>query len=131
MNKPSFLLAWSAAAGAMDTATGLLLIVSPAWVLQRIGISVPTESLVFMGWIGTFVLSVGLSYGFALVRPRYGEPVWWLTSLVRISVALYVLLHVWNGSLATRWLLVAGTDAAVALVQCILLRAGWWKEAAS
>lgn len=128
MNKPNFLKLWSAGVGAMDAVTGFLLIFAPLFTLRLLGITLPPVDAVWIGWIGVFVMSVGGGYGLAIVRARYGEPVWMFTSLVRVAVAVYVTAHVLDGSLETRWILVAIADAAVAIVQCMILRAGWWKE---
>jgi hypothetical protein len=129
MNKPTILRFWSAAVGAMDTVTGLLLVVSPETVLRLLKIEPPaTEALVFLSWIGVFVMAVGLSYGLALGRRGRGEAVWIFTALVRILVAMFLTFRILDGSLAKAWFAVAFADAAVALVQGFILRAGWWKE---
>lgn len=134
MNPTRFLRLWSAAAGAMDAATGLLLIGAPIWVLRVLGIATPSpDALVYLGWIGVFVLAVGLSYGFAAAprtNPARGETVWILTALVRTLVAAFVTVQVARGVLAPAWLLVAAADAAVAGLQWAILRVGWWKEVA-
>lgn len=131
MNKNQFLKVWSVAVGAMDAVTGLLLIFAPALVLGLLGIAPPSaDALVFLSWMGVFVCGVGLSYGLALgSRPR-GEAVWMFTAMIRLLVALFVALRVFNGSLAPAWALVGISDAAVALVQIAVLRAGWWKGGA-
>ena len=128
MNKPTFLRLWSATVGAMDAVTGLLLIFAPLFTLRLLGITPPSSDAVFISWIGVFVMSVGLSYGLALVHSRYGEPVWMFTALVRLAVAVFVTAHVLDGSLETRWILVGIADAAVAILQYLILRAGWWRE---
>lgn len=128
MNKTVFLKLWSAGVGAMDTVTGLLLILAPVPTLRLLGIELPPADAVWIGWIGVFVMSIGLSYGLAVSRPTHGEPVWMFTSLVRAAVAVFVTAHVVGGSLEARWILVAITDAAVAVVQWMILRAAWWKE---
>jgi hypothetical protein len=129
MNKPKILKAWSAAVGAMDAVTGLLLVVSPATVLKLLDITPPSaESLVFLSWIGVFVMGVGLSYGLALGRRGRGEAVWMFTAMVRILVATFLTFRILDGSLPKAWFVVAFADASVALVQGFALRAGWWKE---
>lgn len=129
MKKSSLLKLWSAGVGAMDAVTGLLLIFAPAFTLRLLGISYPSpDATVFLGWIGVFVMSVGLSYGLAVVRSSYGAPVWIFTSLVRAAVAVFVTARVLDGSLEARWIMVALTDASVACAQIFILRAGWWKE---
>lgn len=129
MNKPTFLKLWSAGVGAMDAVTGLLLIFAPISTLRLLGVTPSSaDAEVFLGWIGVFVMSVGLSYGLAVFRASHGVPVWMFTSLVRLAVAVYVAVHVLGGSMETRWILVAVTDAAVAGIQIMILCAGWWRE---
>lgn len=132
MKRTSLLKLWSAGVGAMDAVTGLLLIFAPMFTLRLLGISAPVpEVTVFLGWIGVFVMSVGLSYGLALARASYGAPVWIFTSLVRAAVAVFVTARILDGSLEARWIVVAIADAAVACAQILILRAGWWKEVPS
>lgn len=129
MNKTNILKFWSAAVGSMDAVTGLLLVFSPLLVLRLLGISAPSaEAVVFLSWIGVFVLAVGLSYGFALGRRSRGETVWMFTSLARLLVAVFLAFRILDGSLAKAWMVVAFSDASVAVVQLLVLRAGWWKE---
>lgn len=132
MNKSRFLKLWSLAMGGMDAATGLLLIVAPGMVLRLLSIPPPLpESLVFLSWIGVFVMAVGLSYGWALSGSRAaGETVWRSTALVRMLVAVFLAMQITRGSLHPMWAIVAASDAAVAIVQIIILRRGWWREEA-
>jgi hypothetical protein len=129
MNKPKILKVWSLAVGGMDAVTGLLLIVSPETVLRLLGIVPPAdEALVFVSWIGVFVMAVGLSYGLALGRRGRGEAVWMFTALVRTMVAVFLVSRILGGSLEKEWIIVALADAAVAVAQGFMLRAGWWRE---
>jgi hypothetical protein len=129
MNKRLILNFWSVSVGAMDAVTGLLLVIRPRTVLGLLEITPPApEALVFVSWIGVFVMAVGLSYSLALGRRARGETVWIFTALVRILVAGFLTFRILDGSLPTNWVMVAGADAAVAITQLILLRAGWWKE---
>lgn len=110
----------------MDAATGVLLVVCPAWVISVLGIGgVAPESLVFLKWIGVFVGAVGFSYGWALRGE--GVMVWRFTALVRGMVAVFVTASIVDGSLAPAWAGVAVTDAVVAVVQVLGLRKGWWR----
>lgn len=130
MNKRKFLVSWSVVVGSMDALTGLLLVVFPAWVLQCLRIAPPApDALVFLSWIGVFVGGVGLSYLLALGDRRSGKTVWMFTALVRTLVAVFVIAQIDIGSLAPAWLMVALTDAVVAVVQMAVVRAGWWEEA--
>lgn len=130
MNKLKLLKFWSIAVGSMDALTGLLLIFVPDLVLRMLKMDPPSaDAMVFVSWIGVFVMSVGLSYGLALGgRRSRGEAAWMFTSLVRIMVAVFLTTKILGGSLQMAWLLVAAADASVALVQVVILRKGWWRE---
>lgn len=129
MKRVKFLRFWSIAVGSMDALTGLLLVLAPGRVLEQLGIARPAEdALVFVSWIGVFVMAVGLSYGLALGKRGWGEAAWSFTSLVRLLVAVFLTTQILGETMAKPWALVALTDAAVALVQIAVLRAGWWKE---
>jgi hypothetical protein len=129
MNKSNFLKFWSIAVGSMDALTGILLIFFPVLVLKMLKIEPPSaDALVFLSWIGVFVMSVGLSYGLALGKRGRAEAVWVFTSLVRIMVAVFLMVRILDGSLQRAWALVALSDAVVALIQIAILRAGWWRE---
>jgi hypothetical protein len=132
MTKTNFLKMWSVVVGAMDALTGMLLIIAPAAALGLLQIEPPSpDALVFLSWIGVFVMAVGLSYGLALGKHRgRGETVWLFTSLVRMLVAVFLTVMIVRGSLASAWAVVALSDGAVAVVQMVVLRKGWWREAA-
>lgn len=129
MNKNLILKWWSVGAGGMDAVTGLLLIFAPRLVLRLLGIeTLAGEALLFLSWVGVFVLAVGLSYGIALTGRAHGEAVWMFTSLVRTLVAIFLMVQVVSGAMEPAWLLVAAGDGVVALAQGVILLAGWWKE---
>ena len=129
MTKTTFLKLWSLAMGSMDALTGILLVFFPSLVLDLLRIPPPSpDALVFISWIGVFVMSVGLSYGLALGESGHGRTVWIITSLVRYMVAAFITFRIINGSLHQAWALVALADGAVAMVQTAVLRAGWWRE---
>jgi hypothetical protein len=129
MTKTTFLKLWSLAMGSMDALTGILLVFFPSFVLNLLQIPSPSpDALVFVSWIGVFVMSVGLSYGFALGKSGHGPTVWAITSLVRYMVAVFIAWKIIGGSLHPAWALVAIADGAVAIVQTAVLRAGWWRE---
>lgn len=114
--------------GAMDTCTGLLLIFAPVRTLNLMGVpALDADALVFLSWMGVFIMAVGLSYALVFRGNREGETVWISTATVRILVAAFLIWKISTGALAPSWGLVALTDFAVAIVQAILLRAGWWK----
>ena len=129
MKRIKFLRFWSVAVGTMDAVTGLLLVLTPAGVLNMLGIAQPSpDALVFLSWIGVFVMSVGLSYGLALGRRSRGETVWVFTSAVRVLVAFFLTFKIMTGAMAPGWALVGISDGVVGVVQIVILRMGWWKE---
>lgn len=129
MNKPKILKWWSVGAGGMDAVTGLLLITAPATVLRLLEIApLSAEALIFLSWVGVFVLAVGLSYGIALTGRARGEAVWMFTGLVRIMVTVFLSFRVISGAMDPAWLLVAASDGLVAVGQGAILLARWWKE---
>lgn len=128
MNKVKFLRFWSVAVGSMDAVTGLLLVFVPGLVLGLLNIEPPTsDALVFLSWIGVFVTAVGLSYGMALGGRTRGETVWAFTALVRILVAVFLIVRILDGTLASSWALVGASDGIVGVLQIVILRLGWWK----
>lgn len=129
MNRLKCMLLWSAAVGAMDAMTGLLLVFVPALVLRLLGIpELGAESLVFVNWIGVFVTGVGLSYGLVFGNRSAGAAVWTFTGMIRLLVCVFLTTQVLAGRMPLAWLLVAGADGFVAVAQFVVLRAGWWKE---
>ena len=129
MTRVNLLRFWSVAVGSMDAVTGLWLLAGPAGALDLLGIAPPEQdALVFLRWIGVFVLAVGLSYGLALGKRGWGEATWMFTSLVRLLVAVFLTIQILGEAMPKPWALVALADAAVAVVQIAILRAGWWKE---
>lgn len=130
MTKTSILKFWSVAVGSMDGVTGLLLIFTPELVLRLLRIeALSPDAMIFLSWIGVFVMAVGLSYGLALGKRRgAGEAVWMFTALVRILVAVFLVIQITIGEMAPSWALVAFSDGLVAMVQMVILRKGWWRE---
>jgi hypothetical protein len=129
MNKREIIKWWSVGAGGMDAVTGLLLIVAPLMVLRLLGIAtLAADALIFLNWVGVFVMAVGLSYGLALTGRARGETVWMFTGMVRLLVAAFLTVRVISGAMEPAWLLVAVSDGLVAAGQGAILLAGWWKE---
>lgn len=127
--KKSYLQIGSLCVGAMDAMTGLLLVLCPALVLRLLGVGgFPADSLVYMSWIGAFVLSVGLGYGFVLRGTEAAKAVWCVTALARAIVCVFIVAQVAMGKLVAPWLLVAATDGIVACVQVLGLKAKWWEN---
>jgi Na+-driven multidrug efflux pump len=131
MNKAKFLRYWSVVVGAMDALTGVLLILAPGPVLGLLGVAPPPpEALVYVSWVGVFVMAVGLSYAMALGRRGRGEAVWGFTAMVRMLVAVFLTIQILTNTLVPAWALVGAADAFVAVVQIVILRKGWWREVA-
>ena len=130
MNR-TVLLAYQLLTGLSDACTGALLIVAPAFALGLMRVDVPTDSLIYISYIGSFVLAVGLCclYGARLVIRR--DPrrqlatVWLLTALIRLSVAVFVAVQVSTGTLSLRWISVAGFDGLCFLIQTVGLQKSW------
>ena len=122
----SLVRAYAFAAGACDTATGVLLVTAPAFTLRLMGIGDVPDETVFLRFIGTFVGAVGLSYLLPLL-PGTGDellrPVLLITALSRACVGSFVLIAITASSLAAGWWVVAATDLVLAAVQLTLLPA--------
>ncbi len=124
------------AAGLCDTLTGLLLILAPAWTLTLMRVHVLPQPIVFVSWIGAFVLSVGLTYLWvALVWPLSPRSAlswkmqWRITALIRSIVAVFLLSQIALGRLQPAWITVALTDGALASLQWIGLSRDWISNA--
>ena len=133
--KRRMLLGYQVLSGLSDSATGVLLIVAPAWTLRVMGLQASPDALPFLSYIGAFVLSVGVAclYGGFLVS-RGGstqklEVVWLLTAITRGIIAVFITFRVVSGMLETGWITVAVSDGAFALVQAIGLWKGWLADA--
>ena len=122
------------AAGACDTATGLLLIFFPAFTLRRMGIREIPEALVFVSFIGAFVFAVGISYLAFSRLPRsargvaIAETAWLITGLERGCVGLFVAWACVRHSLEWAWITVSVVDLTLATFQIWACRAGWLRH---
>ncbi len=111
------------AAGAGDSATGALLLLSPSVTLGCLGIVDVTSHAVYLRFIGVFVGGVGLAYLAPWILPRWrGDQarlmaVIELTAFLRLAVALFIGVTCAVGALASPWLTVSAFDAGVALAQ--------------
>jgi hypothetical protein len=125
-------------AGAMDTTTGLLLVIEPALVLRLLGLE--PASPIFLRWLGVFVAQVGLAYLYPWWRhllptaaPRPSSAVLWpvifeLTAMARLAVATFLTWALVSGALPTPWLTVLLSDATLAAVQLIWLRRSTFED---
>ena len=123
------------AAGAGDSATGALLLLSPSVALGFLGIADVTSHAVYVRFIGVFVGGVGLAYFAPWILPRWrGDQarvmaVIELTAFFRLAVALFVGVTCAVGALASAWLTVGVVDAGVAIVQLALRANGVFDRA--
>lgn len=114
-------------AGGLDLATGLGLVVAPAFVLGLMGAAAPgPEALVYLRWIGAFVAAVGFSYLWALGRRDVAllRHTLELTIWFRLAAGLYSAWAIATGRLPVIWASVPATDFALAAAQGWLLRRG-------
>ena len=121
-------------AGVCDTATGLLLILSPRLALKLMGIrSVPAEP-VLVSFIGAFVLSVGLAYLLFVRSPRStGElaasrSAWMITGIERLCVGSFVMVAVASKQLEPAWFSITIVDLTLAAFQLVGLRKKWLEK---
>ena len=130
MNRTA-LFAYQLLIGLSDTMTGALLIVAPQLTLRLMHLTAPADALVYLSFIGAFVMAVGLSClcGAYLTWcdgcKNNLEMVWLLTAILRASVAVFVTTQVIAGALEAGWIAVALFDGACVLIQAIGLRKGW------
>lgn len=129
---PRLLELFQAAVGLLDSLTGLLLIVAPLQTLRLMGIAQLPESGVFVTFVGSFVLGVGLTYLTLLVRYRRGvssslawEAQWRATALIRACVAVVLLFQIVTGRMAPAWISVVLTDGLLAALQWFGASRGW------
>jgi hypothetical protein len=114
--------------GAMDLATGLALLVAPAFTLARMGAVVPgEEALGYVRFAGVFVAVVGASYLVALGRGGAARLRGALefTLLARAGAGAFAGIAVVAGLFDRAWLIVAATDLACAAAQGWMLAGGF------
>jgi hypothetical protein len=125
------LLAYQLLAGASAATSGSLLLIAPAFTLRLMQLHAPKAAIVYLSFVGAFMLAVGLAYLFgAYLVARRGcrrqlEMVWLLTAFTCTSVAVFVISQVLVSALESGWLTVAATDGSLVLIQAIGLRNGW------
>ncbi len=130
MSRP-ILIAYLWLIGLSDMLTGVLLMVAPEFTLGLMGLHAPADAMPYLSFIGSFVLSVGLSclYGaYLMMRQRSPcrlEMVWLLTAFTRSSVAIFIAAQIQAHTFEAGWLTVAAADGAFVLFQAIGLRKGW------
>jgi len=118
---------YAGAVGAMDFATGLALMVAPAFTLARMGAAVPgAEALGYVRFSGAFVAAVGASYWLALLRGGTARLRGALefTLVARLAAGGFAGLAVATGLFDRAWLTVAATDLVCAAAQAWMLARG-------
>lgn len=123
-----FLPVYCLVVGAMDLATGLLLIGTPIGTLRLMGIAAAPAEPIYLRFVGVFVAATGSLYLLPWVggsvsggMPR-ARSVLEATALVRACVAAFVTASIASGALEPAWASVALTDGVLALAQALLLR---------
>ena len=135
MNR-SVLFGYQLLTGLSDATTGALLMVAPALTLQLLHLCALPSQLVYLSFVGAFVLPVGIAHLYGALAVYRGncrrdlEIVWLLTAFIRSSVAIFVILQVLTGDLAAGWLFVGVFDGTCAFLQAIGLSKGWSIHAA-
>ena len=131
-----WLILYQYLAGLCDAGTGLLLIAAPVRTLGLMGLTIIPQPVAFVRYIGVFVLSVGLTYLWAATRwpltshAHIGWLIQWkITALIRTLVAVFILWQIAIHGIESRWLLVALSDGAFAMIQWIGLDKGWLERA--
>ena len=114
-------------AGAMDLATGLLLIGAPVSTLRLMGIVVTPAEPIYLRFVGLFVAATGSLYLLPFVsrslpsRRLRERAALETTALVRALVAVFVTASIAAGVLEPAWVSVALVDGVLALAQLLLL----------
>jgi hypothetical protein len=133
--KKSMLLTYHLLAGCCDACTGALLIIAPAFTLRLMMLHAPDDALIYVSFIGAFVLATGLGYIYGASIILHGccgtrlHVLWLVTALTRASVAIFITGQLLTRALPTGWITVAATDATCVLIQAIGLRRGWLTSA--
>jgi hypothetical protein len=129
--KHTLLLGYQWLTGISDTGAGILLYLAPAFTLRLMGVQAPADAMPFVGYVGAFVLAVGLTclYGALLLTlrkaPERVETIWLITALLRGAVAIYVFQSILTGVLEPGWIGVTLFDGACVVVQAIGLKRRW------
>ncbi len=111
-------------AGLLDFGSGLGFAFSPAQTLTLMGAPVATdEALVYVRFVGTFVLAVGASYLWALIRSDVMRlrAVLEFTLLFRLAAGVFCAAAIARGMLTLSWASVPAADFTLIGIQLWLL----------
>jgi hypothetical protein len=108
-------LCWLCLVG--DGGTGLMLMAVPHFALERMGVASPPAELVYIRYIGVFVLFAGLAYALPLIRRDALRTVLELTTVLRLMVAAFVSGAMLTHSLDGGWWSVPVYDGLLAFLQ--------------
>lgn len=132
MIRTGWITAFQYAAGLCDTCTGLLLVIAPELAVRLMHVATVPSPIIFLSYIGVFVLSVGVSYLWVAWRAPLSmhsalawKTQWQVTALIRSAVAIFLVVTIAAGRLDAAWALVALTDGVIACVQWLGLYRGW------
>lgn len=112
------------AAGAMDAATGLGLLVLPAWTLRLMDVTPPgAEALEFVRFVGVFVGAVGITCLMAGGRgdDRSLRAMFDFTRIFRAGAGSFTAGMVLAGGWSPAWLAVTVADLGLVVIQSVLL----------
>ena len=113
--------------GLSDGSTGLGLLLMPEMTLRLMQVNhIPTD-LIFIRYIGAFVLSAGLMYGLPFLqasdqRALALRTIFQATILIRVLVTLICSAGLLTHQLDPAWISVPIYDATIATLQYILIR---------
>ena len=129
-----FIQALTWLAGAMDTATGLLLILAPHFTLDLMQVPMEENSGALLGFIGAFVLANGSLYLWAWGISQHKSSwsvlshAWLATAWIRLCVGITTTIFIMNGKLPPAWATVPASDLLLAGVQFYWIAAGRFPE---
>lgn len=115
--------------GAMDTASGFLMFVAPAFTIRLMGISESYQD-VLIRFIGAFVFGVGSLYLLALGWSKLTRSwqalriVWMGTGWIRLCVGLGTSVFIMQGQLSIAWITVPLADLLTAAFQIATVLSG-------
>jgi hypothetical protein len=131
-----WLILYQCFAGICDAGTGLLLTAFPVFILRHMGLTTFPVPLAYGRFVGIFVLSVGLSYLWTVVRWPLTKPTilvwltqWKISGFIRALVAVFLIWQWMAHEIEAGWIKVLVFDGVLAAIQIIGLEQGWIERA--